>query len=94
MDDTSMLKLLFSETISSAPSGRLASSKRRMVATEFLAGTIHLQVATFTGSDSKAYLHWPATNLAVFDVRLTASGQIEQDRHRLRTKRATDRALG
>jgi hypothetical protein len=38
-------------------------------------------------------LHWLAANLAIFNIGLAASGQIDDDTHRFRAIRAANRSI-
>jgi hypothetical protein len=76
--NTSTPKFVPSVTITSAlaaPSSNTTHSKP----VNPLVRTIHLQVREFIVIYVETYLHRPATNLAVLDVRLVAAAKVEQN---------------
>lgn len=56
----------------------------------WLVGTVNLKAFKLLAIGFKAYLHRLAADLAVFDIRLPAGGQINDNLHRLGAIRAAD----
>lgn len=90
--NTSAPKFVPCVTITSAQAERIRIRAQRATGNR-LRGTVHLQLRKFAGTHFKTDLHRLTANLAIFDVRLAAIGQIQQNANRFRTKRTTDPAF-
>ncbi len=58
-----------------------------------LACTVHLQSKKFVRNGLEADLHRLTADLAVFDVTLVPSGDVDQNAHGFRTERTMDSAF-